>query len=93
MTFIPWDAKFEDVLRTCLPALTPTSTLDPGAALLGYGLDAACAARIIGQLEDTYCVTLPPGAVTPAATPVSVWEALDEAVERAFLESGIFSRM
>ncbi|KRV48032.1 hypothetical protein AQ490_27280 [Wenjunlia vitaminophila] len=81
MTFIPWDAKFEDVLRASLTALEPVSPLEPEVELAEYGLDRAGAAAIARRLEETYCVALPDGVVTVRTTPGVLWSAVQDAVE------------
>ncbi|GGO95806.1 hypothetical protein [Wenjunlia tyrosinilytica] len=82
MTLVPWDAKFEDVLRATLPMLDPTSRLEPSTRLLDYGLDEERLEQIADRLEETYCVVLPRESLSLAdtATPGSVWEILQATV-------------
>jgi hypothetical protein len=83
MTLVPWDAKFEDVLRASLPMLDPTSRLEPGTRLAEYGLDEALLAEITALLEETYCVALPRESLCSAqeATPGAVWEVVQSCVQ------------
>jgi hypothetical protein len=83
MTLVPWDAKFEDVLRASLPMLDPTSRLEPDTRLVEYGLDDALLAGITALLEETYCVVLPREALCAPdeATPGAVWDVVQTCVQ------------
>jgi hypothetical protein len=83
MTLVPWDAKFEDVLRASLPMLDPTSRLEPETRLADCGLDGALLAEITALLEETYCVSLPRESLCPVetATPGALWEVVQTCVQ------------
>lgn len=83
MTSVPWDGKFEDVLRATLPGMEPMTALAPDTPLKEVGLDSMSVMQIIASLEETYCVSLAPEALVPATfeTPVTVWEALRGALD------------
>jgi acyl carrier protein len=88
MTLVPWDAKFEDVLRATLPMLEPTSRIEPQTRLAEHGLDDVLLTEVVDRLEETYCVSLPPDALFPAesATPGSVWEVLQASVQELWAD-------
>lgn len=89
MTPVPWDGKFEDVLRATLPGLEATTVLAPGTSLKECGLDSMSVMQIIASLEETYCVSLAPEALVSATfeTPAAVWEALRAALDDVWADN------
>lgn len=83
MTLAPWDAKFEDVLRACLPMLEPMSRLEAQTRLADLGLDEAALAELTARLGETYCVALRRDDLGPveSATPGTVWEVVQALVQ------------
>ncbi|MEU0173850.1 phosphopantetheine-binding protein [Streptomyces massasporeus] len=72
---VPWDERFEGVLRPSLPLLAPGTGLAPDASLAALGLDSLQTVSLLVELEETYEVVLPDDALNAEtfASPSSLW--------------------
>ncbi|MGW7573844.1 acyl carrier protein [Streptomyces sp. NPDC054765] len=56
---MPWDDRFEALLRAALPYLSPDEPLPPDAELVGLGIDSMAAVELLSTLEQAYDVRFP----------------------------------
>lgn len=75
---VPWDERFEGVLRPNLPLLAASVGLAPDASLAALGLDSLQTVSLLVELEETYEVVVPDDALTAEtfASPTSLWEQI-----------------
>ncbi|MFF5980676.1 phosphopantetheine-binding protein [Streptomyces olindensis] len=79
---VPWDKRFEDVLRANLPLLEPGTGLAPDASLAALGLDSLQTVSLLVELEETYEVVVPDDALNAEtfASPNSLWAQISALV-------------
>ncbi|KIZ18069.1 acyl carrier protein [Streptomyces natalensis] len=56
---MPWDDRFEALLRAALPYLSPDEPLPPDAELVDLGIDSMAAVELLSTVEQTYDVRFP----------------------------------
>jgi acyl carrier protein len=77
---MPWDERFESVVRANVPVLAADQPLSPAASLFDLGLDSMGTIQLLLDLEETFGVTFPDDALKPEvfATPGALWAVVDE---------------
>ncbi len=73
---VPWDARFEELLRDVLPKLTE---LAGDTCLRSSGLDSLATIELLLRLEETYGVSVPDRLLTAETfgTPAALWAMID----------------
>ncbi|MER6046241.1 acyl carrier protein [Streptomyces sp. BHT-5-2] len=56
---MPWDDRFEALLRAALPYLSPDEPLSPDAELVDLGIDSMAAVELLSHVEQAYEVRFP----------------------------------
>lgn len=74
-----WDTRFEDILRTFLPFLPGSTTLEEHADLRDLGLDSLGTVELIASLESAYGVRFRDESlrIEHFTTAAGTWRALD----------------
>ncbi|HEY3607472.1 MAG TPA: phosphopantetheine-binding protein [Pseudonocardiaceae bacterium] len=77
---MPWDERFESVVRANVPVLGADQPLSPTASLYDLGLDSMGTIQLLLDLEETFGVTFPDDALKPVvfATPGRLWQVVHE---------------
>jgi acyl carrier protein len=75
---MPWDERFESVVRANVPVLAASDPLLPSASLYDLGLDSMGTIQLLLELEETFAVTFPDDALKPEtfATPEALWRVV-----------------
>ncbi|MGA5418561.1 phosphopantetheine-binding protein [Streptomyces pseudogriseolus] len=75
---MPWDKKFEELLRGYLPFLDADAPLEADTDLRISGLDSLGAVELLGALENAYAVRFVNEALSldTFATPAVLWETM-----------------
>ena len=75
---MPWDMKFEELLRGYLPFLDADAPLEADTDLRISGLDSLGAVELLGSLESAYDVRFVDEALSldTFATPAVLWETV-----------------
>jgi acyl carrier protein len=73
---VEWPAEFETLLRRHCRLAPPGAPIDPDELLINLGVDSLEVVELIVAIEDTFDLTIPQEALTPAvfATAASVWQ-------------------
>lgn len=77
---MPWDARFEAVIRANVPILQADQPLQPSDSLYDLGLDSMGTIQLLLELEETFAVTFPDDALKPEvfATPGALWQVVHD---------------
>ena len=77
---MPWDARFEAVVRANVPILQAEQPLRPTDSLYELGLDSMGTIQLLLELEETFAVTFPDEALKPEvfATPGALWRVVSD---------------
>ncbi|MEU1176781.1 phosphopantetheine-binding protein [Streptomyces sp. NPDC005820] len=72
---VPWDERFESVVRPNLPLLEPETPLAPDAAFAALGLDSMQTVSLLVEVEEAYDIVMPDEALAAEtfAGPLSLW--------------------
>jgi acyl carrier protein len=75
---VPYEDKFEDVLRRHLRFLQTGQKLEPAASLDTLGLDSMASVELLLDIEESFDIELPDEALTAEtfATPQKLYEAV-----------------
>jgi len=75
---VPYDSRFESILRRHLKYLSAEQVLEPDSSLHTLGLDSMRSVELLFDLEDGYAVTLPDESLTAAtfATPQTLYDVV-----------------
>ncbi|MFF2383491.1 acyl carrier protein [Streptomyces sp. NPDC058108] len=89
MAHVPWNAKFEDVLRQGLTGLGKDKAPAADVPMEAYGLDSMALIGIVGALESAFRVSLAGQVVIPVHTLTAgqLWGILSTALQPAWDES------
>lgn len=77
---MPWDDRFEAVVRANVPILPADQPLRPDDSLYELGLDSMGTIQLLLELEETFAVTFPDEALKPEvfATPQALWQVVSD---------------
>lgn len=72
---VPWDARFEPVIRKALIRLDDDEPLRPDQSTAAVGLDSLGAVELLGMIEDEYHIVIPDELLEfeNFATPAKLW--------------------
>ncbi|WKE73637.1 acyl carrier protein [Streptomyces sp. WP-1] len=81
---MPWDDRFEVLLRAALPYLSPDEPLPPDAELIDLGIDSMAAVELLSTLEQAYGVRLPDDSLHRETfrTAATLWSVLNRQLSR-----------
>ncbi|MFF8848050.1 acyl carrier protein [Streptomyces sp. NPDC015127] len=76
------DAKFDAILRTYLPFITPDDTITEDTPLRDYGLDSMATVELIAHLESEYGIRFVDDLLSLEnfGTPGRIWKSMSELI-------------
>lgn len=79
---MPWNDRFEELLRTQLPEVSADAPLAPDTDLRAAGLDSLGTMELVVALEQAFGIEVPDEALTyeTFTTTSSLWKTVDHAI-------------